>query len=137
MSVPQLSAEQWVALLKSKENRIRDLEAQLRAAHIKIQELQVRRFRRNSLSDAQEIQVTSKDMTFALNEPMDTAHIEEINASLGAFKYREPRPSEFKLKIPVNMVRKTNSLGPERRKQVSSASNTYAKVDEILFKKCG
>ena len=135
MSVPQLSAEQWVALLKSKENRIRDLEAQLRAAHIKIQELQVRRFRRNSLTDAQEIQVTSKDMTFALNEPMDTAHIEEINASLGAFKYREPRPSEFKLKIPVNMVRKTNSLGPERRKQVSSASNTYAKVDEILFKK--
>lgn len=135
MSVPILTSEQWAALLRSKENRIRDLENQLQAANIKIQELQKRKFRRNSLSDTQDIQVTSKDITFAMNEPMDTAHIEELNASLGAFKYKEPRPSEFKLKIPRNFVRKTNSLGPERRKAANSANNTYMKIDEMLFTK--
>jgi hypothetical protein len=127
MSIPNLSGEQWHLLLKSKDSRIKELEIQLKQAYNKIQELQ-RKSRRKSCQEADEIQVTSKDITFAQNEPIDTAQIDHLNSSLASFKYSKPRPSEFKLKIPRAEVRKTISLGPDKRP-------AQAKIEDLLYSK--
>ena len=133
MSVPNLTPEQWLMLMKSKDSKIRELENQLKSANARIKELEKKKGK-GKRNEEEEIQVTGKDITFALNEPLDTAQIESFNASLGSFKYSKPRPSEFKLKFPRAEVRKTSSLGPERR-SLATAGNQGPKLDELIFSK--
>jgi hypothetical protein len=128
-------------LIKQKDSKIKDLGEKLKSAHFQIQKLlykQTKRFGNSTrVSDYKidDIEVTSKDITFHDKQPLDTANIADINDSVTKSKRSNmrisiPKPS---LKFRKSFSNKPQLPNIEYKTSVSSNLQNYSQLDEMIF----
>ena len=134
--------EYFKSIISQKDQRIAELESKLRSAEHKIYQLLHNASKRQmqghlSKSSPEEIQVTSKDISFHIKEPLDTAHIAQIDNTLSSLKRSLPKASEFKLLIPPATKESRSSSIPQSKLQnyeeKSSGNPGYSQLDEMIF----
>lgn len=125
--------EYFQNVIRQKDLKIAELEGKLKTAELKIQQLLKKNSKKTSNDD---IQVTGKDISFHIKEPLDTAHIAQFDTNLNSFSKVVPRPSEFKLVIPGTLKATRARSMPKKKIQESEEKGKnfgFSQLDEMIF----
>ena len=145
-SQSQYTKEHFEQIIIQKDKEIQRLQEKLKLAELKIQKLQQNTSKKFvkidnfQYSGPEEIQVTAKDLSFHIKEPLDTAHIADMSTPLGSLKNSFPKVSEFALSFqkPFNDTRafslpKSRLFEISEKTTPSTTMNHYSQLDEMIF----
>ena len=134
------SMSSFEEIIERKNKKILELEEKLKQAYIKIQKLtQPKRFKIYENEPSEDIQVTSKDISFHIKQPLDTAHIAHFNDSSASKTKTGLNSSEFQGFIRKNSENYRKNSIPKpflsniNTKSSSNPSNLYGYLDEMIF----